>query len=106
MVQRTGLCCAKKVSQKSKSSVRNRMTYEKVGGKAIRYNCLADRELRRTEKTGEFQRKCRFGFSKALIADGDISLIRIELFPPRLFGDTLFGHCKKVSFFVSAHGLA
>jgi len=55
--ERLGLCCAKKVSQKRKSAVKNKMTDENVGGKAIRYNSLADRELRRGEKTGEFGTK-------------------------------------------------
>ena len=70
--ERLGLCCAKKVSQKRKSAVKNKMTDENVGGKAIRCYCLAGLELKREDKMGGLGIKCRFRFSKALIAAGDI----------------------------------
>jgi hypothetical protein len=49
------------------------MTEDNAGGGAIWCNCLVDFEMRREDKMGEFGTKCGFRFSKALIADGDIS---------------------------------
>jgi hypothetical protein len=48
------------------------MTEENARGKTIRCNWLAALEWKREDEMRGLGTKCRFSFSKALIAEGDI----------------------------------